>query len=51
MEVAIDLAAQWAAEIPIRVTDGARTRDIKDHNLALCQLSYGHRPSLFLSNP
>jgi hypothetical protein len=25
-----------------RVTDGARTRDIEDHNLALYQLSYGH---------
>ena len=25
-----------------RVTDGARTRDPKDHNLVLCQLSYGH---------
>ena len=27
----------------LRVTDGARTRDPKDHNLVLCQLSYGHR--------
>jgi hypothetical protein len=26
-----------------RVTDGTRTRDVQDHNLALCQLSYGHR--------
>ena len=25
------------------VTNGARTRDIQDHNLALYQLSYGHR--------
>ena len=25
-----------------RVTDGARTRDVQDHNLALYQLSYGH---------
>ena len=25
------------------VTDGARTRDVQDHNLALYQLSYGHR--------
>ena len=25
------------------MTDGARTRDPKDHNLVLCQLSYGHR--------
>ena len=25
------------------VTDGTRTRDVQDHNLALCQLSYGHR--------
>jgi hypothetical protein len=24
------------------VTDGIRTRDIKDHNLALYQLSYSH---------
>ena len=27
----------------MRVTDGTRTRDVQDHNLALCQLSYGHR--------
>jgi hypothetical protein len=27
----------------LRVTDGTRTRDVQDHNLALCQLSYGHR--------
>jgi hypothetical protein len=26
-----------------RVIDGARTRDPKDHNLVLCQLSYDHR--------
>ena len=26
----------------IRVTDGTRTRDVQDHNLALYQLSYGH---------
>ena len=26
-----------------RVTDGTRTRDVQDHNLALYQLSYGHR--------
>ena len=25
------------------VTDGTRTRDVQDHNLALYQLSYGHR--------
>jgi hypothetical protein len=25
------------------VSDGIRTRDIQDHNLALCQLSYAHR--------
>lgn len=24
------------------VTDGTRTRDVQDHNLALYQLSYGH---------
>ena len=24
------------------VTDGARTRDLRDHNQALCQLSYSH---------
>jgi hypothetical protein len=24
------------------VTDGARTRDLQGHNLALCRLSYGH---------
>jgi hypothetical protein len=27
------------------VTDGIRTRDIKDHNLALYQLSYSHHLS------
>ena len=26
-----------------RVTDGTRTRDNKNHNLALYQLSYGHQ--------
>jgi hypothetical protein len=26
----------------IGVTDGTRTRDIQDHNLALYQLNYGH---------
>lgn len=26
-----------------RVTDGARTRDLRDHNPMLCQLSYGHQ--------
>src|SRR5208282_4293198 len=31
-----------------RVTDGARTRDPKDHNLVLCQLSYGHRVQVFV---
>ena len=25
------------------MTDGIRTRDVQDHNLALYQLSYGHR--------
>ena len=27
------------------MTDGTRTRDVQDHNLALYQLSYGHRLS------
>jgi hypothetical protein len=27
------------------VINGGRTRDIQDHNLALCQLSYDHRES------
>ena len=27
------------------MTDGTRTRDVQDHNLALYQLSYGHRQS------
>src|SRR5258707_8276430 len=26
----------------VGVTDGSRTRDLQSHNLALCQLSYGH---------
>ena len=25
------------------MTDGTRTRDVQDHNLALYQLSYGHQ--------
>ena len=29
------------AEMGKRATDGARTRDILDHNQVLCQLSYG----------
>ena len=29
-----------------RVTDGARTRDLRDHNPMLCQLSYGHQATL-----
>jgi hypothetical protein len=29
-------------EVRIRVTDGTRTRDVQDHNLALYQLSYSH---------
>ena len=28
---------------PEWVTDGTRTRDVQDHNLALYQLSYGYR--------
>ena len=28
------------------VSDGIRTRDIQDHNLALCQLSYAHHGHL-----
>ena len=28
------------------VTDGTRTRDVQDHNLALYQLSYGHHQGL-----
>ena len=28
--------------VVVGVTDGARTRDLQSHNLALCQLSYGH---------
>jgi hypothetical protein len=31
-----------------RVIDGARTRDIQDHNLALYQLSYDHRMERFI---
>jgi hypothetical protein len=30
----------------LRVTDGARTRDLRGHIPALCQLSYGHQGSL-----
>ena len=35
-----DSIASW-------VTDGTRTRDVQDHNLALYQLSYGHRVNIF----
>ena len=36
-------AARRTAPLPrIGVTDGTRTRDIQDHNLALYQLNYGH---------
>jgi hypothetical protein len=31
------------------VTDGTRTRDVQDHNLALYQLSYGHHGGAFCS--
>ena len=31
--------------------DGARTRDIQDHNLALYQLSYDHRREANYSYP
>ena len=27
------------------MTDGARTRDLRDHNPMLCQLSYDHQAS------
>jgi hypothetical protein len=33
----------WQLATTARVTDGIRTRDIEDHNLALYQLSYSHR--------
>jgi hypothetical protein len=33
------------------VTDGTRTRDVQDHNLALCQLSYGHHRCLIFICP
>jgi hypothetical protein len=34
-----DATASWG----MRVTDGARTRDLRGHIPALCQLSYGHQ--------
>ena len=34
-----------------RVTDGDRTRDLRDHNPALCQLSYGHQGATSVSHP
>src|SRR5262245_29400753 len=34
-----------------RVTDGTRTRDVQDHNLALYQLSYGHRLNTAVGYP
>jgi hypothetical protein len=39
-KLAIGNSSKW-------VTDGTRTRDVQDHNLALYQLSYGHRVRLF----
>jgi hypothetical protein len=34
-----------------RVTDGARTRDLRDHNPMLCQLSYDHQVILQFYQP
>ena len=34
-----------------RVTDGARTRDLRDHNPMLCQLSYGHQAMVQFYQP
>ena len=34
-----------------RVTDGTRTRDNENHNLALYQLSYGHQRTAKLTRP
>ena len=45
------LRASVPACLPLRVTDGARTRDVQDHNLALYQLSYGHREYSKLFRP
>ncbi len=37
------LSASGFGHLSIRgVTDGSRTHDLQSHNLALCQLSYGH---------
>src|SRR5687768_14580237 len=38
----------------LRVANGDRTRDLQNHNLALCRLSYSHRnrkPSMVLAVP
>ena len=34
-----------------RVTDGARTRDLRDHNPMLCQLSYDHQAMVQFYQP
>ena len=35
------------------MTDGTRTRDVRDHNAVLCQLSYGHqrKPAIGMVGP
>ena len=33
------------------MTDGTRTRDVQDHNLALYQLSYGHQTEPIFYRP
>ncbi len=34
--------SDYRPAVLLRVTDGARTRDIQIHNLVLYQLNYGH---------
>ena len=42
---------QCLQEFTNRVTDGTRTRDVQDHNLALYQLSYGHQTEPIFYRP
>ena len=42
LSVVLFEAARRSPAISSGVSDGIRTRDIQDHNLALCQLSYAH---------
>jgi hypothetical protein len=45
-EIAVDLGEQHAYGRAVRVSEGIRTPDRRDHNPELYQLSYAHRGGL-----